>query len=290
MEDTSYYLVKTPKYHFYLTIKTDYDHDNNPFKYAISFCGKLQGCVNIKVYDKDIVIEPRFQIDPTIAQIPVLSYHEKCSFDEALDKDEGTKYMIRTALYLVKKIFPHVQKFVLDDESHFYCDSVDVSLSHYYIALHGKTWYEQQLNAYLEEPEIQKEYEDFIKTFSETKDISFYKIPSFYLHSIPWTENIREIYDSTNTFNEFFSQLRSTYRDKFHEITRLWLEDFVNLFTRSKMNDFRTWMVDAANLGENIKILDIVRQETIPTFNVIKGKARSKHMIIRTYQDWLEEE
>ena len=292
IEDISYYLVKTPQYHFYLTIKTDYDHDNNPFKYAISLDGKLQGCVNIKVYDKDIIIiEPCFQIDPKIAYIPVLSYQEKCSFDEALDKDEGTKYMIRTALYLVKKIFPHVQKFVLDDASHFNCDGIEVSLPHYNIDIHGKTWYEHHFNAYLAEPENRKEYVEFIKSFSETKTVSFDVLYSRFFQNNPWHEYMKEIYDSTNTFHELFLQLRKKNKNHFCEMTRLWLKDFVDSFisSPSKMNKFHTWIIDAIDLGKNVRILDAVRQETIPAFNVIKGGARSKHTIIRTYQDWLDE-
>lgn len=289
---TTYYLIKTPKHHFYLTINTCYRNEK-PFKYTMSLESKINGCVNIKIFDENIEIDDRFHniFDPDVAKISVLQYNKDCSFDKVLDMDSC---MISVVFQLVKKIFKHVKTFEMDDESYFDYDDTNISLPHFNIGLYGKTWYERHFNVVLENAELRNEYQTFIKCFTEeeTKNkLSFQSIKHAFLFHNSWKHHMEKIYKSTRTLSEFFHTLRKTYKKDFCEMTRSWLENFVNSFLPSKRRfDYYIWRIDSDKIPMDTKIIDIIHQETIPKFNVKVGGSRNRHLIFATYQDTLDEE
>ena len=112
--------------------------------------GKYNDCINISIQrDKDNF--------PIKAKIPHLESEPECSFDNILENIDTIDF-IKASLQYVNQKFPTVTKFEFDDMSRIECGTKKgdypprkfdkpFSLSHFYIALNGETWYENKFGA-----------------------------------------------------------------------------------------------------------------------------------------------
>ena len=88
--------------------------------------------------DKDDCIEMFVYKDNNIAKLQQVDYDKLCTLDIPLEKGLGTRDMIKTSLYALKKIFPNVTHVTLEDCSSVVCDLYNrPSLLYYYIAFKG---------------------------------------------------------------------------------------------------------------------------------------------------------
>ena len=272
--------IKTPRYTFHSTLKT-LKYNGNPFQYTILFGGVKEECVTINVDAQ--VNDDRFVavMKPNVAKIPLISYDPRCSLDVQLDKGEGTRYMIKTAINFVKHKFPYVDTFELDDKSYFECaDGMQVSLPHYSVAVYDKTWYERNFGAKLQDEYLCERYNDAKKMFSdESKKLPFQAIQTRYF---PTNNNFQKllenVYEKSDTYNDFFMKLKNEHTDKFCDMTKEWLEVFVNdILGQNYLNN--RWIIQS--IPSNVRITEIIRLDKGFKF-VQKGGKRNKkvHFVI----------
>lgn len=230
--------------------------DNKPFQYSLFFGGIKKGCVNINIDAPESgTINSRYMsiMNPSIASIPYLSYSPDCSLEPTLQPREGTRHMIKTALAITCKQFPFIEMFKFDDASTFICDGLKISLSHYYVALHGKTWYEENFHAELVEPAMQQKYLKAVKCFSDPSSKAPIFMPIF-LDTIanPDDKNIvLSVYNSSSTSIEFFKRLKQEYPQNFCRMTYSWLERYINHTLGFNFLN-QSWLIKKKNLNANV--------------------------------------
>lgn len=127
-----YYKIISKPYTFYAYVSQHDDSD----EIFISIGGKRR-CISIVVYTqtKEAVLQ-------------TLEFHESCDTNQKLKRGTGTVHMFKSSIMLLKQLFPYLKKVSFTDSSMITCmREVKVDLQSYYIALHGKTWYEKQFDA-----------------------------------------------------------------------------------------------------------------------------------------------
>lgn len=97
---------------------------------------KFKDCLSIHVFENS-----------KIAELHGLMYNQTCSINMPLPKNEGTVSMVKAGLKFAVQLFPHITQFELTDVSQVRCGKHNMSLSDFYFATRGKTWYENRFGA-----------------------------------------------------------------------------------------------------------------------------------------------
>jgi len=173
--------------------------------------------------------------------------------DDIYTHHSFTKEMLFSVIDYICETYPYIKRFKLNDKSYIPCDENDtVDLLTYSIALYGKTWYESTWNA-TQKPSHYIQYRKEVDHYTqkETKDsytwdiftAKFLDSATPYAHSMFSTQNdvYRKLYESSDTFPEFFRKLAKTIdRDKKCMFFKHWLE----LFIYSQIHIDREWFFD----------------------------------------------
>ena len=178
--------------------------------------GEKKTCVDIYVMYPSLQDELP-QIKPTLAKLITTHYNEKCSVNEKLERGEGTRHMINTAMYFVSKMCPHVTGFEINDASTRICDNNTlITLSYFSITNHGKTWYEKHFNAYINDEVKAKKYKETIAQLQSQVLPQWDTFKILFLRNTP--PEIR------NTIEQLHKK-SATYKDLFTNIHKLGISD-----------------------------------------------------------------
>lgn len=130
----SYFLLQSHPYTFYAVVKAFLNHNHD----MIHVGGKKK-YVTIR-YDH---IESEFTL-------LVAPYDEHCTLEGCMDRGIGTIRMMKAAFTFLKRRYPHAKKeIVFSDNSTIECKNLKrMQLSHYFLAVHGMTWYEAKFGAF----------------------------------------------------------------------------------------------------------------------------------------------
>ena len=144
-EDITFYELESGKYSYYVSIKMTRNLESKlPTSYTVNVGGKMKGCVEILVEVPNPNIDDRFKFmeeAKNTAYIIWIGYSQKCSIKGDLEKGQGTRHMIRSALTLVCKMYKWITKFSLIDASSIKCkEGVTVNLAIISLALKGQTY------------------------------------------------------------------------------------------------------------------------------------------------------
>jgi hypothetical protein len=225
-------IIKTDKYDYRLVIKTAQIIRNNEqivynryfnFGSYISDKGEKKTCVDI------YVMYPEFQnvipnVNYKLANLITTHYNEKCSINEKLERSDGTRHMINTAMYFVSRMCPHIEGFEMNDASSRECDNkTTIVLSYFSITNYGKTWYEKNFEAYIEDIRNEKEKEE-----NKPSRMSIYKekVNSLINQKLPEWDIFKELYmrNLSKTVQNDIEQMHNksiTYGDLFKRIHKL---------------------------------------------------------------------
>jgi hypothetical protein len=258
--DKNKYLMKIKAtYDDYLTEKEfvkDVKHNMKRMSFKINGKNNL-GCIDISVVNFKI---PRGNtVISDYAIINSINSDTSCSIAGNLEPGIGTRDMIYTSLQTVLKLCPWVKYFKFNDYSKKKCsnsDSGSVSLSYYYIALYGKTWYEEVLHAKPENLHNRAKYYEYIKRLKEptykmkwTEFYSFLTLKQFKLDlDIP----LMEIYTYSATYEEFFTKLKQHINNNTKLCVKLslWIEDFIvqYIFSGETHLITDTWIAESSDI------------------------------------------
>jgi hypothetical protein len=276
------FIVKTPKYDFNLTISYNIRDEELISQTLFIGCNE-NSCVIIinipSILDRNSRYYNMYR--PNVAKIPYLFY----------DSGYGIRYMIKTIFKIVKDRYIHIDTFEFDDESKIKCilngSNNEISLAHYSVALYGKTWYERNFNAELKDNDDKIKYKNAVKIFSDpTKKLPFpFAFADYYYGEdrIKF-DKFENIYNKTNTYNEFFIKLKEEYNEKFREITVDWLDNFVNkLLGWNYLNS--TWVIKINNVNTNVSINRIIVSNEKPKYNIQHGGVSNGRNVIISCSD-----
>ncbi len=189
--------------------------------------GNKKKCVVLSVY-----------FDDTDPNIDGIGYDENCNESGNLMRNSGTIHMIKSAMAFVVKHYKkyNFKKFQFKDTSVIHCaKDYQMPLNVYYIAKHGKTWYEMKLKAkpvnendkYYEGIRTLKEsfkkpigdhmmiYDNLMQNISKSKKNAFYPV-----------------FKNCTTIKEFFKYLFEEY-DCF--VLKDWLSRYILNFIPNLM-------------------------------------------------------
>ena len=255
MSSESYYAVSAgTKFEYVAIIKKQFLKNGKPYAGSLDLGGVKRVCVRISVNVPDLTNEDeRFRNTrgSEVAVIHWIGYSEECSLTSDMPSGEGTRHMVRTAMTLVKKVFPWIERFRLYDSSNINCvdNSFKVSLADIQISLHGKTYYERYFGAYLEFESIRT---DYLERVREMKTAPMLDFELFCRHNRVFSKEIESYikgpYESSNSYADFFKQLQAKCdgdpdNKKYCFVTNEFLETFL---TNKLSGRYKTteWIID----------------------------------------------
>jgi hypothetical protein len=177
-------------------------------------------CVDINLYFKDNIIK---------AEVSQLKYDKECSIQKTLEKGIGTQNMFLTMLALISKMYPDIESFQFKDFSEKTCDNgANIHLGYFSLITSGKTWYEKNFGAILQNPIIRKIYYEDKNKFNK-KDIIGVDISEI-LSNInkPLKEIILNEYNNSISYRDFFNNLNIKFgRNMSCEYLQPWIQKFM---------------------------------------------------------------
>jgi hypothetical protein len=262
MKDTiQYYELYAGRYTYFVSITTKYSLSSRPISHGIDIGGKMKGCIRstVEVPNQDLMKDERFAfMEQTKNQafISWIGYNKKCTVKDNLISGDGTRHMLRTAMTFIVNKYTWIDSFTLLDESNTMCDNVPVRLSRLSLALHGKTYYEKYLKADLQDETQRSLYKVSVKRFSDPKNkLPFKRFVDVFPITEPIANAIKDTYESSDTYMEFFQQLRKKYRDTFCSLISPWLNPFIDSQINSNVW-FQKWVIKK----ETIKSIPVESQ------------------------------
>jgi hypothetical protein len=169
-----------------------------------------------------------------------------CNTSGANIKGVATVGMINLAFTILREIAPDIQYIELDDESDFTCTlpngkTVGISMTLHDLLFYQKAYYEKRFGAYLKDPDLREEYQEYKKGFQA-------QLPHlFSFKNTDLNEMLGPIYIESTTWEDFLSKL-STIKNKC-EIIYPWYKNAVQIIFNEFKVERRTWII---NLYDNI--------------------------------------
>jgi hypothetical protein len=211
-------VLETDKYSYKITISTSQRIlDGKQIIYSRYFNiggytsddGEKKTCVDIYVMYPELK-KTLPSINYKLAKLITTHYNEKCSIDEKLDRGEGTRHMINTAMYFVSKACPFVEGFEINDASVRNCDnSTIITLSYFSISNYGKTWYEKNFNAYIADTAKYTKYKNTISELFSYNLPEWDEFNAIFMRNI--NKEIREtlqlLYEDSKTYGDLFKAI-----------------------------------------------------------------------------------
>ena len=142
MQDKQYFKIKTSFANYYLQVQHYVDDEDFNYMDKIILGSKTK-CMVMSVY-----------LDGDAPNIDAIAYGDNCNEAGTHKRHIGTIHMIKCGISFVRNIYRNylkkygIQTIILKDKSSIQCyREYEQSLPYFYIAKHGKTWYEKHLGA-----------------------------------------------------------------------------------------------------------------------------------------------
>lgn len=265
-------LLKTDKYDYIINIRTlQYTKNGETVVYSryfnlgayISESGEKKTCVDIYVMYPELENELPF-INYKLAKLITTHYNEKCSVNEKLERGEGTRHMINTAMYFVSKMCPFIEGFEINDTcadqhsldpakswgdvSTRQCDNnTTIILSYFSITQYGKTWYERNFEAYIgdifknkkhnkNQQDNSKKEKTKMELYREIVDnLMIQKLSDFNVFKVLYLTNTKKdiqtelelLYNESKTYGELFKKIHKLGISKACIYLQPWIDNLM---------------------------------------------------------------
>lgn len=248
---------KTEHYSFNLKIEKKLDRYGNPMSYHFLVGNDTNPCLSLYFFSK----EAKETFGPElikVANIINIKNLKECVLDNVsnniYENNSFAKELLDFTIQYIRTHYPHIQRFKLNDKSYIPCGENDtLDLITYSIALHGKTWYELNYNAYLHNNTIYKQYQTQLQKFNSSEFKKQFTWDMFCLQFLPiatdFTKGLfsknnnqyRQIFEESSTFPDFFMKLNRTIQKKDKcKFYKFWLEQFISQY----VTIIREWYFD----------------------------------------------
>ena len=163
-------------------------------------------CIDITLYkEKGGKYNPR-------GDLTKVRWDGECSLTDAFERGTDTIMIFRLAMKYIHTTYPDIQVIAFTDLSTKECiNGASVSLSAMKLFTDGKTWYESRFNAYID-PDSTAMYTAMMERAMKQKELMSWDQFVYYTANNPTLlriEHIKEKYESSNTWQEFFTYIRS---------------------------------------------------------------------------------
>lgn len=151
----------------------------------------------------------RHGFDITNCTLSHIYHNLHCSLEHNFQKGVDTKIIMLLLISYIKTHYPYIRTLSLNDTSFRTCDNgTHVELAEMSYIRTGKTWYESNFHAYLEEPYLTK-FTQATSIFNERKKLyTWDMMKSYILGELPLQEaEIKRRFESAQTWQEFFGPL-----------------------------------------------------------------------------------
>jgi len=252
-------VLKTQKYDYIITINTSkkiykdteiiYSRYINIGSY-ISNENENKTCVDIHVMYPDSQKVLPF-INYKLAKLITTHYNEKCSTDQKLERGDGTRHMINTAMYFVSKMCPFIEGFELNDASTRICDNdTTITLSYFSITNYGKTWYEKNFNAYIADKLKTDKYKETINNLINLNLTDWSTFEAMFLRGVDKEikETLKEIYKDSDTYGDLFKNIHKLGISKACIYLQPWID---NLMLSTDLRNyvlFTQWIIPISSI------------------------------------------
>jgi hypothetical protein len=235
--------LKTEHYNFEIEITDNKLYNKIISKYFL-LGNKSQPCLSFLLYTKEAQEILGKDIIYT-ANLMNIERLKECIMDdvsnEYFEKYSSNIELLNEFLKYIKKNYSYIKEIKLNDKSYIPCNKDDsLDLLSYYIALYGKTWYEDKYKAYSKDN--YSLYKEQIKNYVSKKFKSKISWDVFYAKYIllgsNFTKNIinnnnieacKNIFESSITFPDFFKTINNKIEKKYKcYFFKSWLEQFIN--------------------------------------------------------------
>lgn len=222
-------------------------------------------CLSLSFHLPTILEDNRFtKEDISIAKLNKIKNLKECIIEDSsptnlVNKPSFAKEMLFDIISFVKQ-FEHIKFIRLADYSNIECDGESDSLDmlSYYIALHGKSWYEANFNSFFLPEKKFIDYRCNVAKYAntETKNKTDWntifdriKISSNEYSTKVFMENedmYKELYESSKTLPEFFRKITETIPRK-NKCTffKSFFESILNFYN---IDTSRIWFISLYNV------------------------------------------
>lgn len=220
-----------------------------PSSYMINIGSKDKKCVQIKV--------PSRESGETDAYLIWVEADENCSLETYIQKGLAA-HMTLIGFTLVRHINPNIITILFKDTSSFTCELPDdneikVPMKAFYIAFHGKTWYEEMFDA-----KLKYDYDKYCELKHNMYNSS-YKPKEFDFVNSELQEELVPLYESTDNWYDFFQAISKKYGRKKCAVVYPWITDAMNRIFKGSIYDNVDWYINFQDnrLQDKTPILDI---------------------------------
>jgi hypothetical protein len=267
MTDT-YYKIRSGEYEFYGNI------EKTEKRWTVSIGGKKSGCVLIHINDRN----RRGELD-------FVGYDQRCTIDGAMPRGAATVAMVRAGIVLAFTRFPSLKLVYLRDHTRYDCDTTDFYLAHLMLGLYGKTWYEKNMNAELENKDTQAQVDLFIQEVQQPlPDFNdFWKLVQ---GSIP-NDEIADIKRKLKVLWQKHTSMRSLLQYlRNHDKCILfmdWLPTYFTSMSRGVILENSLYMIRRENTPWKV---DVEVMEKSPYHQEITERSKQKEEMLRFLDDF----
>jgi hypothetical protein len=255
---TTYLKFKTPHYSFQMEISKVESSVYDMYYFLVG--DKENPCLDGHITLENKTNNIRYSEYENKAVLHKIEALEECSLEdittEYQNKYSFGKEMLNTILFFINSQFPQISIIKLSDKSYIPCnrktkDTLD--LLTYSIALYGKTWYEKEQEAYILPKEKYDLYRSQVEKYMSKEKKQEFDFDLFY-HTVIQKgnsnnykimdnniERYKELFNSSETFPEFFIKISRTLKKKDKcKFFKDWLFNFI----ASQVLIEHTWYID----------------------------------------------
>ena len=259
-------ILDTDKYSYKISIDTSQRTINGEvvvysryFNFGIytSDTGEKKSCVDIYVVYPALKLEDNFA-NYTLAKLITTHHNEKCSVDEKLERGDGTRHMINTAMYFVLKMCPFVEGFEINDASTRNCDNnTIITLSYFSIVQYNKTWYEKNFNAFIDDAKKREGYYNIINKLKNNELPQWDTFLVQYLRGVnkDIVESLHDIYKSSRTYNNLFQGICKLGPSMACILIQPWIDKLMLTTSLNNYILFTQWIIPRDSI-KTIKLLN----------------------------------
>lgn len=202
-------------------------------------------CVDIYVMYPDLKKELP-STNYKLAKLITTHYNEKCAVNEKLERGEGTRHMINTAMYFVSKACPFVEGFEINDASTRTCDNnTTITLSYFSITNYNKTWYEKNFKAYIGDRDKQEKYNKIIGELQARSLPEWETFDAIFLRTTDKThkQRLESIYSKSTTYGSLFKNIHKEGVSTACILLQSWIENLMLTTDLRNYILFTQWII-----------------------------------------------
>jgi len=238
---SDFLILKTDHYKFKIKVSNNTLYNKIISKYFL-LGDESQPCLSFILYTKEAQEIMGNDIIYT-ANLMNIERLKECIMNdvshEYFEKYSSNIELLNEFLKYIKNNYSYIKEIKLNDSTYIPCNKTDtLDLLSYYIALHGKTWYEDKYNAYSKDnyDKYKEQLKNYISKEFKSKiswDIFYAK---YILLGSNFAKNIidnnfemcKNIFEISKTFPEFFNSINKKIIREYKCIFfKSWLEQFI---------------------------------------------------------------